>query len=231
MDIDRVDIWVFELSQPEEVLTDCWYSLASNEKERARSFHTPFLQQAYTISRGFLRSILSQYLNIAEHKLEFIYNEQGKPLLDPKYSIHFNLSHSGNKAIIGISCSGSVGVDIEYIDKTIDVQELSFLVLDTEEQSLFSNLPDDHKHEMFFRIWTRKEAFAKCLGLGFQFDFKNCTVGMNLKPEIHIKKKMRFKKKDWFIQDIDVLDESFKAAIVVSNKYTMKVNIYKIEKK
>lgn len=89
---------------------------------------------------------------------ELLYTEYGKPL--SRSGIRFNLSHSSEYAVCAVS-DYEIGVDIEKISEPREkVAEKVF----TEEEIQWY-LQDTSKR--FFQLWTAKESFIKCTGLGF----------------------------------------------------------------
>lgn len=75
----------------------------------------------------------------------------------------FNISHSGNFVLIGFSGEMELGVDIEQI-KEINAEDLSGY-FHQEEYAFLKNRNFDENS--FYRIWTRKEALLKAIGIGF----------------------------------------------------------------
>ena len=92
---------------------------------------------------------------------EIVINEYGKPSFkNSKY--FFNTSHSGKYAFCVIS-DVEVGCDIEEIKEFKPrVAERFF----TDKENLYLEVAPD-KNDMFYRIWTLKESYMKCVGKGF----------------------------------------------------------------
>ncbi len=89
-------------------------------------------------------------------------NEYGKPYSDEKF---FNISHSGNIVIIAVS-DFEVGCDVE-LKRELEYERLGKIVFHENELKKLSETED--KRSLFFKLWTSKEAFIKCLGEGFHF--------------------------------------------------------------
>lgn len=89
-------------------------------------------------------------------------NEYGKPYSDEKF---FNISHSGNYVIIAVS-DFEVGCDVE-LKRELEYERLGKIVFHENELKKLSETED--KRSLFFKLWTSKEAFIKCLGEGFHF--------------------------------------------------------------
>lgn len=92
---------------------------------------------------------------------EIVIGEYGKPFL--KYSkLFFNTSHSGKYAFCVIS-DVEVGCDIEEVKEYKERVAKRFF---TEKENNYLELSND-KDDLFYRFWTLKESYIKCLGKGF----------------------------------------------------------------
>ena len=110
-------------------------------------------------SKELLNRVLKE-LNIND---EIIYNEYGKPYLKNN-EIYFNISHSKEYTILGIS-SSEIGVDIEEI-KPIRENVINKVGTD-DEKKLIKNDED------FTLIWVKKESYVKWVGMGIGYGLKN----------------------------------------------------------
>ena len=110
-------------------------------------------------SKELLNRVLKE-LNIND---EIIYNEYGKPYLKNN-EIYFNISHSKEYTILGIS-SSEIGVDIEEI-KPIRENVINKVGTD-DEKKLIKNDED------FTLIWVKKESYVKWNGMGIGYGLKN----------------------------------------------------------
>lgn len=96
--------------------------------------------------------------------ISYRYSEHGKPEITD-FPKHFNLSHSGDYVVCAVS-DREVGVDIQ---KWVPFQERTAeRFFAPEEWKLLQSLPAKQHMEMFYRLWTRKEAYGKYTGLGLQ---------------------------------------------------------------
>src|SRR5437899_88087 len=110
-------IWCAVLDYSDDQLANFFTLLAADEQTRAQRFHFDKDRSHFIASHGVLRKILSGYLNIAPQKLNFTYNEFGKPFLIDHPELQFNLSHSENIALVAITLNYLIGVDIEYMKR------------------------------------------------------------------------------------------------------------------
>jgi 4'-phosphopantetheinyl transferase len=146
------------------------------ERERASRFHFEKHRRRFILGRGFLRALLARYLQIAPEDVSFSYGPYGKPALsDERSALRFNASHSHELAVYAFSQHHEIGVDVEYIKKDFDVEEIARHFFSADEVQKLSALPKTERPPAFFRCWTRKEAYIKALGSGLshpldQFD-------------------------------------------------------------
>lgn len=194
--------------------------LSEEEILKGDKFYFSKDRQTYLVSRGLLRFLLGKYLNISARDIRFDYNPFGKPQIDflPSEELFFNVSHSGEFCLIGLSRSNQIGVDIELI-KPVDYDFLSKNVFSKAELAEFQSIPNNIKSKAFYCGWTRKESFIKGIGKGLSFPLKNFSV--TLKPGILISKVEISSEeseiyKDWQTYDIS-FDPNYCAAFSTKN--------------
>ena len=88
-----------------------------------------------------------------------------KPYLHDYPDIDFSYSHTDKAIFCAISDEGKVGADIECACRTSDYKEL-LPALTTEEISYISNMDAAFRSNAVLALWTKKEAYTKCLGTG-----------------------------------------------------------------
>lgn len=106
-------------------------------------------------------------------KEEIVIGEYGKPSFkNSKY--FFNTSHSGKYALCVIS-DVEVGCDIEEVKEYKPrVAERFF----TEKENQYLELSND-KNDLFYRFWTLKESYMKCIGKGFGMSLNSFEMDNN----------------------------------------------------
>jgi 4'-phosphopantetheinyl transferase len=129
----------------------------AGEAARAARFRGADLQRRYLRSHGALRAILGRYTGA---RLDFAAGEHGKPYLPAVPHLKFNLSHSGEMALVGVALEVEIGVDVEQIRPMPDWREIAGRFFPRQEAALVADDRD------FFRRWTRLEAVIKARGVG-----------------------------------------------------------------
>jgi 4'-phosphopantetheinyl transferase len=158
-----VRMWVIDLDAPE---SDSGAALLSrDETARAARFAFDRHRRRFIAGRAALRRILGAETGLAPEALAFTYSPAGKPLLDGcAPAVYFNLSHSGEWALVALSHLGAVGVDIEKVRPLRDVLRLAETAFSTAELEELRNVPASGQEDAFFAGWTRKEAYIKARG-------------------------------------------------------------------
>lgn len=146
-------------------LPAAWQLLSADEVARARRFYFDRDRDRYVRGRGFLRSLLGQISGQDPARLTFGTGAQGKPFLQNS-NLAFNLSHSRDLAVLGISQAGPLGIDLEFIDRAADIAGLARTCLTQGEADVLAALPEVARLARFFAFWTAKEARMKLTGEG-----------------------------------------------------------------
>lgn len=139
--------------------------LAPEELARAKRLTPDKAGMRFLASRHALRSLLAEALGCARKSLAIGQNEFGKPMLASN-EIHFSLSRSESGALVGISRSIEVGVDLETVRAVQEMEALAKLHLTAAERAHWLNAIVDRRDREFLGIWTLKEACLKALGTG-----------------------------------------------------------------
>lgn len=116
------------------------------------------------------RYYLAKYLKTFPRDLAFGYTLNHRPFLLSHENIDFNISHCGEYILLGICHAAKIGVDIEKIDTITDITELSKIAFSPAENLLINSQPAN-----FIKLWTKKEALLKMLGVGFSNDLYQTT--------------------------------------------------------
>lgn len=160
---------LFPLEIPADERRQLAALLSDSEVARAARFHSPLHGERYAVAHGQLRLLLAQQLEQAPRQIEFVAGAHGKPGLAgaaASSGLHFNLSHSGALGLVGWSWRRDIGVDVEAWRRMSDEAALVQRYFSEAEAKGWNALPQAQRHEAFFNLWTRKEAYVKALGRG-----------------------------------------------------------------
>jgi len=162
-----IRVWEFPLTITDGTLHQYASLLSGDEQLRASRFHFETDARRFTVARAKVRSILSGYTGSPGVNLRFHYSRQGKPsLADSTTDIRFNLSHAGELAMLAVTLSREVGVDVERARPNVEIEKLAQRYFSEHERSALRAISPDQREKAFLRCWTCKEAFLKAQGLG-----------------------------------------------------------------
>lgn len=169
-------VWCAQLDAAE---VSTYFSLLNTEeKSRAQRFHFTKDQNHFTVARGLLRKILSQYLSTTPTELQFQYNPHGKPFLKNYPDLQFNISHANGMALYAITREESIGIDIEFMGRACDIDGIAERFFSANEYTTLQNVTGQEKIQAFFNGWARKEAFLKALGAGLSYPLAQVEVSL-----------------------------------------------------
>lgn len=144
--------------------------LSDDEQQRADSMRLPEVRRRFCNGRTALRHILARYLVLPANQLTFQYGEHGRPSLAVKENrLDFNLSHSGDKALLGVSATTRIGIDIEQLRPRKNLLPIARKVFSSPQIKQLEKLEEDEQQRLFFQFWTLMEAQLKARG-GSIFD-------------------------------------------------------------
>ncbi|WP_424952493.1 4'-phosphopantetheinyl transferase family protein [Deinococcus sp.] len=150
-----------EQSEPSGRLLD------ASERARAARFLDPAARRQFVRSREALRHLLGRYLGLKPDRVPILLGPRGKPRLDPLYGeLHFNLSHAGDFGLFAFVQGHPVGIDLERIQQSTDLDGVAARFFDPAEREALRRLSPAGSVGAFYRVWTRREAVLKALGLG-----------------------------------------------------------------
>ena len=180
----ELHIWCLplELNQAQIAVAENWLSDIQRDKYLRR--RTPALQNAYLAGRYYLLTLLGHYAGCEPEDVKLSYTSLNKPYLsDKNQNIHFNFTDTTiptnlsqtlpeqqrSVALLGFSCSGEIGVDIESMSRTGGFEKIVEKRFSASEQALVTNSDGQVDNALFSAIWTRKEASGKATGQGINF--------------------------------------------------------------
>lgn len=214
----EIHIWRIDLTQPIERCTKFEELLASEEIEKRNRFCFQRDRVRFAISHVATRDILSRYVRANPRVIRFRNNAFGKPELSPDFNlpgISFNLSHSGNWAILALAHSIAIGIDIEEVHSDFLPLEVAQHFFSELEVRVLSALSESERMYAFFECWTRKEAYLKARGGGLAIPLGSFDVsfGIGQKPLLLAVRPECEDKRQWTLYDCEV-DEGYKAALI-----------------
>jgi 4'-phosphopantetheinyl transferase len=170
------------LDTPPVAPTDLIGLLSEAETERNARFHFDRDRRRHRTSTGLLRILLGRLRTADPADLVFQVGPHGKPELPEGPS--FNVSHSGEWWFCGVALDGRVGVDVEVHRPLADLVDLARATFHADEAGdVLARPSDSSRRDAFFRVWSRKEAFIKAVGMGLAYPLDGFVVSAEDQPD------------------------------------------------
>jgi 4'-phosphopantetheinyl transferase len=152
--------------------------LSDAERARMLRFGTEALRQRYLAGRSALRRVLADALGVAPAAVPIVRGARGRPRLDGDATVDFNLSHTGNVALVGVARRCRIGVDVERADRIVNAAGIARRFLTASERAALPDASDDACRARVLRLWTCKEALAKATGEALSAPFARIEVAL-----------------------------------------------------
>ena len=175
---DEAHVWCVNLDLPPSATSELFKILTPDEQQRADQYKFERGRTRFITARSMLRRLLGNALQQDPSALTFRYTERGKPELTVagEGQLRFNVSHSDALALIALTRSHAVGVDLERIRPVTYVREIADRFFTDRESAALALLPEAEQTTAFFNLWTRKEAWLKATGDGIAEALKRVEV-------------------------------------------------------
>jgi 4'-phosphopantetheinyl transferase len=184
--VPGVVLWLCNLDRASDQLDGM--SLSAEEQARAARFGTDLLRRRWIAGRAVLRSLLAQILETDPASVRLRRGVRGRPQLDDESAVDFNVSHTGDTALIaiatGIRDGTRIGIDIEREDRRVNTDGLARKFLTLREQAEIAPLTSDIRRQRFLRLWTCKEAMSKATGDALSAPFRYIDVTLDAGPHL-----------------------------------------------
>jgi len=149
-------------------------SLSDDEMARWQRYLRARDRDLFVAARGFLRQVLSQYVEVPAAAWRFDISEFGKPsIVNPEgRRLQFNLSHTagtepnGGLVAVAVTADVACGIDAESVDSVDNPLLIAATAMSAYERADLANQPDPRRR--FFEYWTLKEAYLKARGAGLR---------------------------------------------------------------
>lgn len=192
--------------------------LNTQENLRSQNYLKDKDRNRFIICRALLKMILSWH---TQQRTEIEVSVNKKPLITTDPPVHFNVSHSDSYALIAIA-DKAVGIDVEYTVKPYDVLDHLDYTFSAEDIQFLQS--KKNKVGTFFNLWTRKEAFVKCIGSGIDDNFINIPSQIGVHKIVHPDAKA---KQQYSIIDLDI-DKNYIGALACETHNLENITVYTV---
>ncbi|UQN09204.1 4'-phosphopantetheinyl transferase superfamily protein [Deinococcus sp. QL22] len=195
--------------------------LSGEELARAEAYAGAPARGFYVASVVFRRTVLGAVLHIppAEVRFERLPGRT-KPQLAASQNPEnwrFSLSHSGELALLALGCGREVGVDLERMRAGVNWRGVAQTAFSPYERAALLAVGPPHRLDMFYRLWTAKEAYLKACGLGLSVPLEAVSVIL-AGAEIDVLQAVHGDLRQWRGQCVPLppaLIPAYRAAVVV----------------
>ena len=156
---DMLKIYYLRISDFQHLSEDELFPLVGEDTVRkVTGYKNPGVRRTKLLGEGMIRRLLFRLWGL--HKEDYLIRigEHGKPLVESRFTVWYNLSHSGDYIVAAFSHL-EVGIDIEQKRKAR--MEVARRFFHPAEIQCLQNLAGDAQDELFFRYWSVKESFLK----------------------------------------------------------------------
>jgi len=212
--IGEVHVFLFPLA------FHCGYKQLLDEHELVirSGFRTTLQIEHYSAAHAVTRIVLGRTLRSNPKGVQIRKTVNGKPYCASNPDLKFNLSHTGDLAMLAVAWEADLGVDVELIRPMEDLESIARgFFADAECQAIMARNHHQERATAFFRCWTRKEAFVKATGEGLSTPLDSFSVSVDAGSARFV---AGVKPSDWHIQDLSSVDNYFAAAGVASRPMT-----------
>ena len=126
-----------------------------------------------------LGSLLSRATRLPAEELRWEKDRHGKPhFVDRgmRRQFSFSYSHAEGSLLLAVSDGRPIGVDLEVRRPIPERDSIIERYFHPDERADYESTPIDEREAAFVRLWVRKEAFVKAVGLGLSMDLCRFSV-------------------------------------------------------
>lgn len=171
-----IEIFVVNCATPiSERLWKEGYSLCSDEqKAKIDRLHNEAAKCQCLIAGLLQEWYLYRQSACLGERLILSCQPKGKPYIEGKTGLHFNISHSGEWVVLG-SAKQELGIDIQRICAWRESVVKRCCTKEEQEQLAVASQRD----ELFYRYWTQKESYIKYTGEGLSAELSKLLCRKN----------------------------------------------------
>ena len=150
-----------------------WYDKMPDFRKRKIDALKPHRSKLLSLGAGILLDTAMKDAGISSYEIELLENE--KPRIKGMRDVFFNISHSGEMVVLGIS-DKEIGVDVEKV-KHFKESLINYVFM-PQDQELAKELMESgsDKDKVYTRLWTVKESIMKYSGKGISLSPKNILL-------------------------------------------------------
>jgi 4'-phosphopantetheinyl transferase len=173
------------VAQSKAGIVDVWFRMTNNldglelnrdaalldqrESDCRDRFRLSRDRRDYTAAHALLRRALSRRCSLPPEAWRFDVAATRKPIVDVlavPMALDFSLSHTRGAVACAVGQGVEIGIDVETIDQSLEVDALAEVCLAPCERVALAQERPSQRSATFVELWTLKEAYVKAIGLG-----------------------------------------------------------------
>jgi 4'-phosphopantetheinyl transferase len=217
------ELWLIDLQQSAPALAELERDaprLTAQDLRRVRTLLDARARADRLAIYTALRLLLERMVGADIARAPFVFGPGGKPRLAAG-SAAFSLSHVEGYALIGLTRSGEIGVDLER-ERTVRISPPRRQALVAAARGLSSRpLMGATPEARFLQAWSRLEAFAKATGQGLSRTLTDLGVrGSRTRPpdDLQALARRRAREAGFRVHDIELVPGLFAATAFTKSR-------------
>ncbi len=220
---DALHVWSARLDADLAVDDELLAHLSDDERDARHRFLHARDRRMFVLSHATRRLLLGAYVGAPASSLRFTTTSYGKPSLAASFGsdVRFNVSHSGDVALLAVARGREIGVDVEQIRALEDWEALAKRAFSSAERDAIRAMPEETRLDAFYACWSRKEAVIKAVGLGLSFplDAFDVDAAPARPPRLVASRDARLVVDAWSMAPLDALS-GYATALMVEGRAT-----------
>ena len=217
---DSVEVWLVEMTEDGPLgLHAARELLTPQERSAADRHHRVEDRSRSLIAQAALRRLVAMRTGADPRSVRIGRDERGRPLALCDPALGTSLSHAG--AFVACAVAGyHVGIDIERSDRPEADDQLARRICSPPELHELAQTPPQRRPRALVRLWVRKEALAKALGVGLKLPF--ATVDARHDTPVLAGEVLT----DWTIRDLEAPDGYLAAVAAPGHRWRIRAQLY-----
>jgi 4'-phosphopantetheinyl transferase len=166
----QAHVWTLPVSPADDVVIERLRPvLSKQEAARSEQIKDQGKRREYLAAHILTHQMLAHFSTVAAADWHFVSAPHGRPEPAPDVSaggLRFNLSHTTGMVACALSKDDAIGVDVEWMERSNNLQAIAGKKFAASEAACFNNAPQQDRQQIFFSFWTLKESYIKAIGKG-----------------------------------------------------------------
>lgn len=164
-------VWIADLRRLGAAAERLAMLLSPEEQSRSLRFVHAADRRRFVTGRALARLAAASCLSCGPRDVAIVLEPGGRPGLDAgAASPSLSIAHAGELVAVALAARAAIGIDVEPIDRQLDLDGLAPLVCSEAESHAIRGLDPAARRERLLHLWTLKEACLKATGHGLSIE-------------------------------------------------------------